>query len=534
MIAMIACLFLVSACNLRQDKAPSITVESLQVRPGTALRVVGKHWRPGEQVVIGLSTPNGLPRDSEPVTTALTDSSGNFVALFPLPSDERWTPKAEIWVVAHTRDFGRVAIASVTHAPISAATPTPALAPSATPSAEAPAYVLGYVEETSASARIIRLTPVEGWAKTIALEEHTVIVYADERAQLTDIHIGDRVEASGQASPGAADTLIADRVRILTRATVEPTVMPTSTRPALIWRGEYYNNTTFSGNPSVVRDDPAIDFQWQGGPAADRLPVDDFSVRWTGSWPFELGVYRFYAQVDDGIRVWVDEHLIIDQWHESSGALYSADVYLSTTSHRVRVEYFDAQGSAHVRLWWEHRGPDAVQAYPDWKGEYYDNTSLSGTPFLVVNERVLDFDWGTGIPASGMPGDDFGVRWTRTMSLGEGVYAFYARVDDGVRLWVDEAQLINHWQEGAAQTYSGEVYLREGEHVVRVEYYEHSGRAVIRVWWERLPVTLTPTSVPTETPTQTPLLPMHTPLPPTVTPTHTESAPAATATPTSQ
>jgi hypothetical protein len=127
-----------------------------------------------------------------------------------------------------------------------------------------------------------------------------------------------------------------------------------------------------------------------------------------------------------------------------------------------------------------------------------------------------------------MPGDDFSARWTRTVNLEEGVYRFYARVDDGVRLWADETQLIDHWQEGAVKTYSGEVYLSKGQHIVQVEYYEHTGLAVIKVWWELLPATPTPTSALTQTPTRTPLPPTDTPLPPMPTPQHTPTTPEPT------
>ena len=37
-----------------------------------------------------------------------------------------------------------------------------------------------------------------------------------------------------------------------------------------------------------------------------------------------------------------------------------------------------------AKVWWEYRGPDAKQTFTDWKGEYYSNATLSGTPFLVA------------------------------------------------------------------------------------------------------------------------------------------------------
>jgi len=517
--AIVACLLLFTACRLGPTRAPSITVASLQTNTGPALRVIGKDWPSGERVVIGLAPPDSQPTDSEAVATALTDASGSFVALFLLPADERWNQMPQIWIVAHSGGFSKVGVATLSQVPRVTATPTPHSAPSATlPSLSA--YVLGYVENVVASSGIIKVKPVEGQAEVIVFTESTQFLQQGQPAQLADIRIGDLVEASGRVPQGEDDRIIAEYIRILTQATAEPTITPTATTSPIAWQGEYYNNTTFSGNPLLIRDDPVIDFQWGGASPAEGLPADSFAVRWTGSWPFEVGFYRFHAQVNDGVRLWLDEHLIIDQWHQSVGALFSADAYLSAGLHTVRVEYFEAQGDAHVRVWWDYRGPDTVQTYPNWKGEYYSNMTLSGAPFLVVNERLLDFDWGESVPASGMPDDNFSVRWTRTVNLEEGIYGFYARSDDGVRLWVDETQVIDQWQDGEAATYSGEAYLPSGDHSIRVEYYENTGLAVIKVWWELLPATPTPTSTPTSTHTPTPV-PTHTPVLPTPTPTQT-------------
>jgi len=509
------------ACHLGRSRAPSVTVSPANVEPGAIITVSGKGWQPGEQVIIGLNAPHALPESSQTVTTALTDAAGNFVEFFLFTGNEPWASMPEIWVVAHTSDFGKIATASFRC--IGLATPSPAFTPiaSATPPAASATYVLGYVKDVAASARIITVKPIEGHIDTIALVENTQIVHADgQPAQLTDIHTGDLVEATGPA--GTGNSIIAQTITLL--ASTEPTVTPTATRPALAWRGEYYNNTTFSGSPSLVRDDPVIDFQWQGGPAAENLPADNFAVRWTGDWQFETGVYRFYAQVNDGVRLWLDGHLIIDRWHESSGALYSTDAYLSAGSHAVKVEYFDARGDAHARLWWEYQGPNAKLECLEWKGAYYNNMTLSGSPFLVVNERVIDFNWGKGAPASGMPADNFAVRWTRTIHLDKGLYRFHVQVDDGIRLWVDGIQLLDQWHDGASRAYFGDIDLTGGDHDIRVEYYEHTGHALVKVWWELAPNTPTATSTATRTPTHTPL-----PATPTVQPTYT---PGRTLTPT--
>jgi hypothetical protein len=478
---------------------------------------------PGTQVVIGLSESQTQPEKCTDLTNATTDAAGTFVALFLLPADPRWLSLSEVWAVAHTRDFGKVAIASFRPPQSPTATPSPRPTTIASPTIELAVYALGYVQEVSLASRTIKITPVEGQIKTIIVGEGAQLTYAGQPAQLADIHIGDLIEASGRIS--TRDGLTASQVRILTRvqATVQPTALPTPTMAPIVWQGDYYNNTTFSGNPVLVRQDPVIDFQWQGGAAAEGLPADNFAVRWTGTWPFEAGVYRFYTQVDDGVRLAVDEHWIIDRWHESTGALYTTDAYLSAGPHTVKVEYFGARSNAVAKIWWEYRGSDAKQTFAEWKGEYYSNPALSGTPFLVINERTLDFNWGRGAPATGMPTDNFSARWTRTVNLEAGVYRLYAQADDGVRLWVDEVLLMDHWLETAVQTHSVEQPLSKANHNIRVEYFEKTGEAVVKVWWELLPATPTPTLLPV-TPTHTP--------PPTVAATLTPTPPAATPTPT--
>jgi hypothetical protein len=526
-VAIFVCSLLFAACRRQQGANPSIGVDSPATRTGLALRVSGSDWAAGTQVIIGLSESQAQPEKSTDVTAVTTDAAGAFVALFLVPADPRWLSPGEIWVVAHTRDFAKVAIASFhnSQSPTATPAPRPTLIPS--PSIELAVYALGYVQEVSLASRTIKVNAVEGQVKTIIVDEGAPLTYAGQPAQLADINNGDLIEASGKIS--AKNTLTASQVRILARAqaTVQPTSLPTPTIAPIVWQGEYYDNTTFSGNPVLVRQDPVIDFQWQGGAAANGLPADNFAVRWTGTWPLDAGVYRFYAQVDDGVRLAVDEHWIIDRWHESTGALYTADAYLSAGPHTVKVEYFEARNNATAKVWWEYRGPDAKQTFADWRAEYYGNTALSGTPLLVINERSLDFNWGYGAPATGMPADDFSARWTRTVNLETGVYYLYAQADDGVRLWLDEVLLIDHWQESAAQTYSVEQPLSKGNHNIRVEYFEKTGQAMIKVWWELLPATPTPTytPLPPVTPTLTPLLPTATPTPTEVVP---EPSPEAT------
>jgi uncharacterized protein YgiM (DUF1202 family)/chitodextrinase len=122
----------------------------------------------------------------------------------------------------------------------------------------------------------------------------------------------------------------------------------------------------------------------------------------------------------------------------------------------------------------------------DWRGEYFPNRDLAGGPVLVRNDGAIDFNWGAGSPAAGLPADNFSVRWTRSWNFSEGTHRFHVFVDDGVRLYVDEALVIDSWQDGGWREVSGERWLWSGNHSLRVEYYEYTGAALIRAWAEQI------------------------------------------------
>jgi LysM repeat protein len=91
------------------------------------------------------------------------------------------------------------------------------------------------------------------------------------------------------------------------------------------WSGEYFDNVSLYGSAYTTREDGTINFNWSWGPPAGGMPVNYFSVRWTGTFSFAEGKYRFYAKVDDGVRVYVDDELIIDGWRDGGYRQYAAD-----------------------------------------------------------------------------------------------------------------------------------------------------------------------------------------------------------------
>jgi uncharacterized protein YgiM (DUF1202 family) len=240
-----------------------------------------------------------------------------------------------------------------------------------------------------------------------------------------------------------------------------------------------------SGEPALVRQENSLNKDWGDGSPHPDVNSGQFSARWTRTIHFSSGTYRFTATMDDGMRVWVDDNLIIDSWWDSQEHSMSADIYLHSGDHRVKVEYYEAGGQAVAKLSYAAVGSSG--AVYNWRGEYFNNMSLSGAPAMVRDDQGIDFNWGGGSPAWGtVSADQFSVRWTRDVWLDNGRYRFTTATDDGVRLWVNGQLLIDRWYDQAAADYSAEIDLPGGAVPVKMEYYEHGGGAAAHLNWQRI------------------------------------------------
>jgi hypothetical protein len=264
--------------------------------------------------------------------------------------------------------------------------------------------------------------------------------------------------------------------------TYTPTAYPPTPTPVINnWRGEYYSNPLLAGAPVLVRDDTAVNFNWGRGAPASGIPADNFSARWSRTFWLTQGSYRFSAAMDDGLRLYVDNVLLINEWRDASYREVSANYWLAAGSHQIYVEYYEHLGDATARIWWE-----PVAGYPDWRGEYWANKNLSGSPVLTRNDPHIDFNWQFAAPAPGLPDEEFSARWTREINFEGGTYRFSVRADDGVRIFVDGQKVIDEWHlNDGKRTYQVEMRL-QGKHTLVVEYYEGLIAAEIHFWYDRL------------------------------------------------
>jgi LysM repeat protein len=294
------------------------------------------------------------------------------------------------------------------------------------------------------------------------------------------------VRANGLSNPNRI--YVGQRLKIPVRC-VKPAPKPSpQPSPEKPWRGEYWTNRDQAGGPKFIRYVKAVDMNWGTGGPPDLGVVDNFSMRWIRDMHFDGGRYLFHVKAKDGIRVLVDGQMLIDQWHEVPYAVnYTAERDLSPGTHKIRVDYFAGYGPAMAHLQIEPiGGPKPPQPGPGgWNAEYWNNTRLDGAPAFRTTYRDVVFDWGRGSPHSGIAADFFSARYNGDFDFGAGKYRFYAVSDDGVRVWVDGNLIIDQWNIQAKRTFVSDIDLSEGKHHVKVEYFENTGVAALKVLWSR-------------------------------------------------
>jgi len=118
-------------------------------------------------------------------------------------------------------------------------------------------------------------------------------------------------------------------------------------------QGQYYGTVDF-GNLVVTRVDPSINFDWASGVPAPGVPMDLFSVRWTGTLtPRFSETYTFYTNADDGTRLWINGQLLIDDWTVHAPRQMQGTIALQAGKPvSLKLEYFEQTMGAVVQLRW--------------------------------------------------------------------------------------------------------------------------------------------------------------------------------------
>lgn len=287
-------------------------------------------------------------------------------------------------------------------------------------------------------------------------------------------------------------------------------VQDNSNPPPSGWSTDYWTNINLSGGVAThTYEDTIYLFRdWGVNAPNGSVGADNWSAQYVRTYNFQGGEYRFHCQHDDGCRLFIDGQEKIGAWWDSSFTGHDWTGNLSAGNHEVKVHYYEKTGDSRLEAWWQGPGflpRDQTCVADQWCGEYYGNRNLMGTAAVrqFEDESFLDRGWGFGAPFPGFPENNFSARFTRNVYFGCGTYRFRTIADDGVRLYIDNVLKLDEWHDESADYFDTDVSMTEGDHQLKVEYFENQGDTALRVSWQQL-TTCAPATTPTPEPTGTP------------------------------
>lgn len=280
--------------------------------------------------------------------------------------------------------------------------------------------------------------------------------------------------------------------------------------------GSYFNNKTLSGTPVFTRQDNIINFDWGTGSPDPSVNTDSFSARWTKTQYFSGGRYKFTTTSDDGVRLFVDNTLVIDKWVDQAQKDWSGIMDISQGDHTIKMEYYDNFGGASAKLSWDMTSdqpivsgtptptptitstPTPTQPITNgYSAEYFDNQNLTNPVKLTRVDPAINFDWGTGSPDPSIPADHFSARWTKQQNFADGNYEFDVTADDGVRVFIDGTKILDKWIDQPATSYAINKTMTAGNHTIVMEYYDNFVNAVAKLSFKQVTLSPSPTPDPT-------------------------------------
>ena len=244
----------------------------------------------------------------------------------------------------------------------------------------------------------------------------------------------------------------------------------------------------FSNNSNDVRILNNIMVARTGGSAnsdsGNTNVTYDYNVYWNGS----TSVVGPHDLVADPRMVMpsTDPRIADFQLQPGSPALDSGIQIAGVTSISDFAGSSRPQGSGIDRGAYEKIvAPASIGVGTGLSGTYFSGPDFSGST-VTRTDPTIDFDWGTASPLAGIGTDNFSVRWTgQVQAQFTESYTFSTVSDDGIRLWVDGRLVIDNWTDHAPTENRGSILLNAGQkYALKLEYFENSGGAVARLWWE--------------------------------------------------
>jgi endoglucanase len=170
-------------------------------------------------------------------------------------------------------------------------------------------------------------------------------------------------------------------------------------------KATYFNNITLSGSP-VFTTNQEVNFDWLAGGPGNGVNNDNFSVRWEGELEAPVtGNYSFNTVSDDGIRLWVNDSVVVDNFtdHATTRDFGRTSVPLQAgKKYPIKIEYYEKTGNAIAQLYWTRPDRSGFEIVPKNKLFPANNTNIIvraqsiGSAFADLRVEIMDGSNATG------------------------------------------------------------------------------------------------------------------------------------------
>ncbi|WP_272480085.1 PA14 domain-containing protein, partial [Aquibacillus koreensis] len=178
-----------------------------------------------------------------------------------------------------------------------------------------------------------------------------------------------------------------------------------------------------------------------------NVPKDKYSAKYVTAKKITAGDYIIRSRADDGIRVYIDDKLVLNRWSTSNYQEDAVEVSIKdrvdakpgqADVHWIRVEYFESTGKSKIDVSIKQKNEEITT--DSWLGAYYNNKNLSGRSTAVVGGagsvnpiNALNYDWGYTEPHAKISHYNYSSSFFKKVVGGKD-YFVQTYADDGIRV----------------------------------------------------------------------------------------------------